>query len=562
MKKKQALALAVSALLTVSALTGCGFTGSTASTGSTPAASGSAETGSAAEEGTEKASPAAEKILSVAVDAEVKTLVPWAASENQAFLVVNQAQEGLFRMDENNIPQPALCESYELSDDKLIYTFHLRDGIQWSNGEAVTASDFVFAWLKQMSSDATNGYSFIMTDYIVNGNEYNEGKAKAEEVGVRALDEKTLEVKLKNPTPYFLNLTTMIMFFPVNEAFFEQQGAKFDLSPENMLFCGPYRITEYDPAVGVSYVKNEKYWDAGNVKVENARVRVMKDASAALNAYQAGELSQVKLTSSDVAANESSPEFSKTVDFRTSYLQFNLTDPVLGNTNMRKAVSLAIDRQTLVRSILADGSAAGTGLIADGMMGDGKKTFRELNGEVSPYNPEEAKKYYEKAVEELGKAPESLTVLIGDDSVLKTVATFVQSELEKNLGLRVEIDTKTMQGRGEQMDANNYQMGITAWGADYDDAMTYLDLWTNGTPYRGNYKDAEYNAIIADAKAQTDDTVRLQDMLDAEKKLCAADAVVAPIFHRGSATLTKPDVKGLITHPIGVPMEFKYAYFE
>ena len=501
--------------------------------------------------------------LDVAVNAEVKTLVPWAASESQAFLVMNQAQEGLFRMDADNVPQPALCDKYELSDDKLTYTFHLRDGIKWSNGESITAQDFVYAWLKQMSADATNGYSFLMTDYIVGGQEYNEGSGSEDKVEVKAVDDKTLQVKLKNPTPYFLGLTTMSMFFPVNQKFCEAQGDQFDVTPDNMLFSGPYKITEYDPAVGATFVKNDQYWDADNVAIENAKVRVMKDSAAALNAYKAGELSQVEITGTDVAANKDNPEFSQLTDFRTNYLQFNLTDPVMSNVDMRKAISLAIDRKTLVDSILADGSAAGTGLIADGMAGDGTKTFRELNGDVSPYDPEKAKECYDKAVKELGSdAPKEVTLLIGDDSVMKTVATFIQSQLEQNLGLSVKIDTKTMQGRGEQMDANNYQFGFTAWGADYDDAMTYLDLWTNGTPYRGNYKNDDYNKLIADAKSQTDDKARLQDMLDAEKLLVETDAVVAPIYHRGHAVLTKSNLKDLVSHPIGVPMEFKYAHFE
>ena len=502
------------------------------------------------------------EVLSVATNFEVKTLVPWAASEENAFLVNNQAQEGLFRMDADNKPQPALCDTYEVSDDKLTYTFHLRDGIQWSNGDPVKASDFVFAWLKQMSSDATNGYSFIMTDYIVNGAEYNEGTVEADQVGVKAVDDSTLEVQLKNPTPYFLSLTTMIMFFPVNEAFYNEMGDQYALSPENMVYCGPYVITEYDPAVGVTFKANESYWDAENVEIQDAQVRVMKDATAALNAYQAGQLSQVDLDSVNVAANQDSPEFNRQTDFRTSYIQFNLTDEVMGNVNIRKAISLAIDRQTLTDMVLADGSAPGFGLVADGMSGSEDKTFRELNGDVSPFDAEQAKEYWAKGVEELGSEPSEITLLVADDSVSKSVATYIQSELDKNLGVTMVIDTKTVQGRGELMDANNYQFGLTAWGADYDDAMTYLDLWTNGTPYRGNYNDDTYNSLISDAKTQTDDETRLNDMLEAEKKLVEEDAVVAPVYHRGSATLTKANVKNLISHPIGVPMEFKYAYFE
>ncbi|MDD3794766.1 MAG: peptide ABC transporter substrate-binding protein [Lachnospiraceae bacterium] len=508
------------------------------------------------------ATEASDQVLSVAVNAEIKTLVPWAASEENAFLVTNQAQEGLFRMDAENKPQPALCDTYEVSDDKLTYTFHLRDGIKWSNGDPITAGDFVFSWLKQMSAEATNGYSFIMTDYIVNGQEYSEGTAEADTVGVKALDDQTLEVQLKNPTPYFTNLCTMIMFFPVDEAFYESVGDQYALAPDSMVYSGPFTITEYDPAVGATFVKNDNYWDKDNVQISNAKVRVMKDAAAAFNAYQAGELSYVKLDSANVIANQNSEEFSQTIDFRSTYIQFNLTDPVVGNVNMRQAISHAIEREALTGFILADGSAPGTGLIADGMAGNAEGTFRELNGDVTSFDVDLAKEYYDKAVAELGSAPAEVKLLVADDSVSKSVATFLQSELDKNLGLKVAIDTKTVQGRSELMDSNNYQFAVTAWGADYDDAMTYLDLWTNGTPYRGNYTNDDYNALIADAKSQTDDAVRLDDMLQAEKLLVADDAVVAPIFHRGSAALTKSNVKNLIIHPIGVPMEFKYAYFE
>ena len=191
------------------------------------------------------------------------------------------------------------------------------------------------------------------------------------------------------------------MFFPVNEEFYNSVGDQYGLTPDNMVYCGPYVITEYDPAVGVTLAKNDNYWDKDNVKIENAKVRVMKDASAAYNAYQSGELSQVELDSTNVAANKDNPEFSQTVDFRTTYLQFNLTDDVVGNVNMRQAISHAIDRNALTEFVLADGSVPGNGLVADGMSGDGEKTFRELNGDIAVYDVDEAKKYYDEALKEL-----------------------------------------------------------------------------------------------------------------------------------------------------------------
>jgi oligopeptide transport system substrate-binding protein len=180
---------------------------------------------------------------------------------------------------------------------------------------------------------------------------------------------------------------------------------------------------------------------------------------------------------------------------------------------------------------------------------------------VSPFDAALAKEYWDKGVAELGFTPE-LVLLVADDSITRTVATFVQDQFRTVLGIEVVIDSKTSQARNQLMDNNDYQFAITAWGADYDDAMTYLDLWVNGSPYRGNYVSETYNALIADAKQQTDDAVRLQELLDAEKLLVDTDAVVSPLYFRGYALLTKSDVKGLITHPFGPPLELKYASFE
>ena len=542
--KKRLLAFVLAAAMTVS-MGGCGFTGS-GSASSAPAGSQSAA--SAASNGT----------LTVYDPNEIRTLVEWAASDNNSFIILNNVEEGLYRLDANHEPQPALAESYKLSDDKLTYTFKLRDGLKWSNGTALTAKDFVYAWLKQMSTDATNGYSFIMTDYIVNGAEYLAGTAKAEDVGVKALDDTTLEVKLKQPTPYFVRLTVLPMFFPLNEDYVASQGDQFGLKAENMIYCGPYVMSSYDPASGSALKKNGSYWDAANVKVENVNVRIIKDQSTALNAYKSGELSRVTLSATDVPSMRTNPEFSSVNEFRTTYLQFNTTDKALSNKNIRLALGYAIDRGTLANVILADGSAPATGLIPTSMYGDGQKSFRELNGDIDSSDAAKAKQYWDKGVQELGGAP-SLTLLTADDSQTKTIATFVQDQFKNVLNADVTIDSKTTKARNQLMDDNNYQMAITAWGADYDDAMTYLDLWTNGTPYRGNYKNDTYNGLISDAKSQTDDAKRLEDLLTAEKTLVADDAVVSPLYYRGSAYLTKPDVKNLVVHPFGPPIEFKYA---
>lgn len=549
MKKLLSMILASALLLAV--LTGCGFTGS-----STQSPSG----------GGNESGGATRDTLVYYDSNEIRTLVQWAASDTQSFTILNNAFEGLYRLDANHEPQPALAESYTVSDDGLVYTFTLREGLQWSNGTPLTASDFVFSWLKQMSADATNGYNFIMTDYIVNGLEYGEGTATADQVGVKALDDRTLEVTIKNPTPYFLYLTTLSMYFPLNEAYVTEQGESYGITADNMIYCGPYTITSYDPAVGTSMVKNETYWDAANVSIPKVEVKIIKDQSSALNTYLAGSLDKVNLSSADVPTYQDDPEFHTVTEFRSTYLQFNLDDPAMANLNIRKALGYAIDRSILADTILADGSTAAEGLVSFGVSGDGTKTFRELNGNLSPFDADLAKEYWDKGVEELGYTPE-LSMLIADDSATKQIATFVQSQFRDNLGIEVAIDSKTSKARNELMDNNNYQFAITAWGADYDDAMTFLDLWIasadtgKSTPYRGNYANPDYTALITSAKADANSETRLQSLLDAEKLLVDTDAVISPLYFKGFAYLQRSDVQDLIVHPLGNPVEFKYASF-
>lgn len=549
MKKLMSMFLASALLLAV--LTGCGFTGSSTQSPS----GGEGESGGSTRD-----------TLVYYDSNEIRTLVQWAASDTQSFTILNNAFEGLFRLDANHEPQPALAESYTVSDDGLVYTFTLREGLQWSNGTPLTANDFVFAWLKQMSADATNGYNFIMTDYIVNGLEYGEGTATADQVGVKALDDRTLEVTIKNPTPYFLYLTTLSMYFPLNEEYVTEQGDNYGITADNMIYCGPYVITSYDPAVGTSMAKNETYWDAASVSIPKVEVKIIKDQSSALNTYLAGDLDKVNLSSADVPTYESNPEFHTVTEFRSTYLQFNLDDPAMANLNIRKALGYAIDRSILADTILADGSTAAEGLVSFGVSGNGTETFRELNGNLSPFDADLAKEYWAKGVEELGYEPE-LSMLIADDSATKQIATFVQSQFRDNLGIEVAIDSKTSKARNELMDNNNYQFAITAWGADYDDAMTFLDLWIasadtgKSTPYRGNYANPAYTDLITSAKADANSETRLQSLLDAEKLLVDTDAVISPLYFKGFAYLQRSDVQDLIVHPLGNPVEFKYASF-
>jgi oligopeptide transport system substrate-binding protein len=501
------------------------------------------------------------KKVSLYTEREYRTLNQLTGSDQNLFEVLGNIGEGLYRTDANHQPVPALATGHEVSLDGRVYTFHLRSGLKWSNGDPLTAKDFVYSCLK-LVENPENSYGFIVTDYVVNAMEYQEGKVRADQVGIKALNDLTLQVTLKAPTAYFILLTTMPMYYPLNENFVESKGDNYANTAGDILYCGPFKITEFDLASGVKMVKNPDYWDAANVKLDAVEFHVIKDQSAALNAYEAGEIDRVNLTAQDIPSFKNSPDVITYSDFRNNYLQFNTINPEM-NLNIRKALSFAVDRELLVSTVIANGAVAAGGVVSQGVSGDGKKTFRQLNGNVSAFDAAKAKQYWAAGVAELGGRAPQLTMLCMDDSMTRDLATFVQDQYRRNLGIEVTISPSTQRARNDVMQTNvGYHFAISAWGADYDDAMTYLDLWTAGTGYRGNYNNPDYNKMIADAKAEPDPAKRLSIMLRAEKKLVEEDMVVTGIYDRGFTSLTRKNVKGLITHPVGQPLDLKWAYIE
>jgi oligopeptide transport system substrate-binding protein len=501
-----------------------------------------------------------EKRLVLYCEREFRSLNQLTASDTNVFEILGNANESLYRIGANGDLTPGLATSHEVSHDGLVYTFHLRSGLKWSNGDPLTAVDFVYSWTK-LVANPENSYGNMVYDYVVNALDFQQGKATKDQVGVKATDPLTLQVTLKTPIAYFAQLTTMPMFCPLQEKFVEAKGDNFALTANDMLYSGPFMITEFDLATGVTMVKNPNYWDAANVKLDAVEMRVIKEQGAALNAYQAGEIHRVNLTAQDIPSFKNDPELSTFSDYRNNYLQFNTKNPEM-NVNIRKALSFAVDRELLCSRILTDGSVPAGGVVSQGVAGDGKKTFRQLNGNVSAYDAGKAKEFWNKGVAELGRVPQ-LTMLCMDDSNTKNLATFVQDQFRRNLGIEVTISAMTQRARNDVMETNEkYNLAISAWGADYDDAMTYLNLWISYRGYRGSYDSPEYVKMITDAKAEPNAAKRLDIMLRAEKKLVEEDMVVTGLYDRGFTSLTKKNVKGLVYHAVGQPLDLKWASIE
>lgn len=479
-------------------------------------------------------------------------------SDIYSFSILNNVMEGLYRLDVNTEPQPAQAEGVEVSDDGITYTFTLRDGLRWSNGDPVVAENFRYAWLRAMAPDTAGDYSFIVTDYIQGGAEYLAGDVDEGSVGVEAPDDKTLVVTLAKPAPFFLGLTSFTTYLPLNQQFTEQQGGQFAQSPDRLLYNGPFTLTEFRPSTQAVLRKNPGYWDKGNVDLEEVNIRIIKELDTALNLYETGDLDVFSLEGQYYDQFQNSEEFVASPYFSTYYLHFNQQDETMGNLNIRKAVQIGYDRQTVAERILNNGSRPAEGFAPIGIAGPGDRTFREAIGpNLPPFDAAEAKRLFQRGTEELGQKP-ALSVLVSDDDTSRDFGTFLQEQLSRSLDAEVKITVLPFDALYTRTQEKDFQISAYSWIGDYNDPMTFMDLWLSESGFNtASYQSDRYDELVNDAKSETNNDRRMELMAEAEQILLEEDAVIGPIAHGASARLEKPYLENYVVHPYGASGEYK-----
>ena len=545
---KKPLALA----LTAAMLAGCGGSSASGATSTDGAASGGSASGDAS-------------TVTVAIDADLNTMDYEIATDGNSFIMQSLVMSGLTELAADGSPLPELAESWDVSDDGLVYTFHLADA-KWSNGDPVTASDFVYAWQRLDNPDTASEYAFILdTVHIANAAAVNAGEADPSELGVKAVDDKTLEVTLTLPCDFFLSLLAFPSFFPLNQKFYEEQGDQFALSPDNLLYCGPYTMTGYQQGSEYTCEKNPDYFKADQMTdyVDKIVFRYLQDTQSAMLDYQSGNLDVVKLQGDQVDQYSGTEGFTNRMTGYLWYLSIDFNTSVhpensqFANLNLRKAMSLAIDRDTIAANVLKDGSIGADGLIPkDLATGPSGEDFRAENGKLTEYNLDQAKEYYAKALEELGTDTVSFELLYEDSEASKAVAEYIQSNL-KAIGMDVTLNSKPKKTRLQLMNDKDYNVALTRWGPDYADPETYFDLFTtdNTANNSGSYSNADYDALVKAAGSgedATDSAKRWQDYLDAEKIIVQDDPGVIPVYQNGGAMMINPKVTGIEFHSASV----------
>lgn len=565
MNMKRIVALVLAMVMALS-LAACGGSASSA-----PAATAApAAAGDAAPADTAVAASDGDKVLNVMVEVEVESLDPQVATDGTSFEVIANYTDGLTQMDADGAAIPAIAESWDVSEDGTVYTFHLRQDANWSNGEPVTADDFIFAWQRAVDPALASEYSYMLSDIgqVKNAAAIIAGEMDKSELGVKAIDSKTLEVTLEVPVSYFLSLMYFPTFYPVNQAFFEGLAdGTFGTSPETVLSNGAFVLTSYEPAaLSFSLAKNPDYYDAAKVQLDGLNYQVIKDSQQAYMSYQNGDLDIVKLSGDQVEQVDGDPELMITGAGYLWYLTLNMAKvPALDNQNMRLALSNALNRMSIVDDVVKDGSVATYTAVppqfAAGPDGSDFSADQTMFSDVCADDAAKAAAYYEAAKAELGTDTFEFELLVEDQTETQNVAAVIKDQVEKALpGVTLNIKVEPKKQRVADIQDGNYEVCLTRWGPDYADPMTYLNMWITGCSNNyGLWSDADYDAIIADCTTGayiTDATARWNAMYDAEK-IVMDQAVIVPLYTKADANMIKTGVEGIEFHPVALNRVYK-----
>ena len=512
------------------------------------------------------------KILNVHLLNEVESLEVGLASAGQSFDVICATTEGLYTLDASGTPVPAIATGYTVNEDNTVYTFKLRDDAYWSNGTPVTAHDFEYAWKRGIDDVTRPDYTYAWifeTACIKNASAILAHEMAPSELGVKALDDTTLEVTLSSPCGYFINLMTFAIFLPINQEFAESQGDDYGKTSENVLANGPFVLTDYTPAsLSFNMVKNDKYYAKDEIKIDGIHFQVIKDNQSAMLAYENGELDTVLLTGDLTELYMDDPAFVTVPAGYFWYVSMNQKVEALKNLNIRKAITHAIDKDTLCNYVLKDGSVGAYGATPKSLAGNPETgaDFRDDSGVYAEFDPALAQEYWTKGLEELGKTEITLELLTEDTDESKAVGEYIQQQLQTNLpGLTITLATTVKKDRLQRMRRENgqYELGLTRWGPDYADPMTYFNIWaTNGGHDGMSWEESKTNGYdelcvrCTSGDLAAKPVERWNAMIELEKMLFD-NAVICPVYLKADALLINPKVTGVEFHTVGTPHVYR-----
>ena len=497
-----------------------------------------------------KESSSSKKTLNWMDAAEIPTMDMSKATDATSFNQLSNTMEGLYRLGKNSKLEKALATSEKVSKDGKTYTYTLRKS-KWSDGSELTAKDFVYSWQRTVNPKTASQYSYLFSG-IKNADAIVAGKKKVDTLGVKAVGKYKLVVTLERRIPYFDKLMGFAVFFPQSEKAVTKYGSKYGTASKYMLYNGPFKQTGWTGSnLSWKMVKNPYYWDKKNVKLDTIKWSVQKTPSTSYNLYQSNKLDYTGLDASQTKQLKNQKGYVTLNQGATFYMQFNLAkNKYLANTNVRKALSLALDRKGLTSSLGGNSVPANTLTPTQLTDVNGEDYTKRISKSAESFYPastnkKEAVKYMNKGLKELGVSKFSFKILSDDTDAGKKTTEFLQSNFESTFGNKVSVSVQNLpfKTRLSRSTAGNFDVVISGWSADFADPISFLDLFTSTNPENnGKWKNATYDKLIADSKTTASTSKRWDDLTKAEDILLN-NVGVAPLYYNTNSALIRPTVK-------------------
>ena len=487
---------------------------------------------------------------------------PTVTNNSFAMYVLTSCFEGLVTYDSTGSIVGGCAESWDVSDDGLVYTFHLRDNLKWSDGSDLTASDFVYSFQRVLTPSTTAQYYSMLADYIVGAQEYYDGTGTAEELGVKALDAQTLEITLKQPTSFFIDLVSMWCYDPVQEATITANGDRWTASAETYIGNGPFKMEEIKLGEGYVLVKNENYWNAENVKLEKLTFRFVLDTATALTAYESGEVDGIRsIPTADYARLKASNAGVQTVsNYGTVYYNINCSVAPYDNVLVRKALNLAIDRQSIIDNVVQVDATPAYSFLAPGYSVDGVDITEDRGtfGLSAAADVEAAQAALAEAGYPNGEGFPTLKLSYYSNDTVKKVVEAMAEMFKTNLNIDVEISSNDWAIYYSSVQSGDYEVGAMGWSADYLNPMSFLPLFKTGdSTNNAFYSNSEYDELVNAVMQETDPAAAAKLTLEADA-IVSNDYACIPLYYKTNDYLMKDYVKGVYMVASG-NMYFQYA---
>ncbi|MCC0706241.1 peptide ABC transporter substrate-binding protein [Clostridioides sp. ES-S-0190-01] len=494
------------------------------------------------------------EMVTLNVTSEPTELNPMRMSDTIAQSILYHCMAGFTKLNEKDEPVADLAERWDINDANTIYTMHLRKDAKWSNGDPVTANDFYYSWVTQMTPSTGSIFASYIYKNIKNGEAFYKGEIDESQLGLKVLDDYTLEIQWSHPMTNGLFYLSQPYFLPINKKAYKAIGDKqYAKEADKMVTNGAYKITEWVHDDHITMEKAEEYYNASEINIPKVKLVMIGDADTSLNAFTAGEIDLCNLYNEQIklVRDKSKDTIQSYIDGGSWYLSFNTQNEYLSNINLRKALAYSIDVQSLLNNVINDGSIAANGLVPGVIKGVDGKSYAEKRGSLFKYDKDKAREFLDKALQELGieKKDIKLVFWTSDTTYNQNQAAYLQQQWKENLGLDVELKSTAVKALSEAKRNGDYSFAVDAWGPSENDAITFLENYTteNMNNY-GKYSNPKYDKLIEDSTHESDSKKRQEILIQAEKILMD-DMVIGPMYFTCTTYAVSDKLVGLVRTP-------------